>query len=379
MITGRSPVSTLCLFLLSTTLISCGGSDGGSDVAVSAGGEASTLNLSSNVVGVIDSPVSSGSVTTSGSVSTSVSVSVGALIPGPNDIVNWDTEVPPGPDFDELMASSAEAEAFGYVIDSAVSGLRYKSGAHYGVTDSDGKYGYRLDESIEFFIGDIAIGTVIEPRTRLTPYELADSDAQTALNLARFLQTLDSDGNPDNGIHIHDTVHSLAAGISVNFSDPAWQSTAPAMSDLELLVFELTSATEAGARNLVSVDEAVSHLTSEIAAVIDSLKSEAKSLMASSTCETDQQCKWIQLSERSFGPCPRGFENAVYSEVDADITAIESLETEREYLIGVDAVLRETAWPDNGTRALCFTSTTPTRAVCNQSNHCEITSALFSF
>jgi hypothetical protein len=214
---------------------------------------------------------------------------------------------------------------------------------------------------------------------------LANSYPQVALNISRFLQSLDNDAQTANGIHIHDAVHTLAAGIAIDFASAGWQQPSylqvngewePRPTDIELLVSQLTSATEAGARDLLSTDEATSHLANTFGEIINSLAAEAKSLMAASRCETDLQCKWFQLSPRDIGHCPRSAEAVVYSEVDADITAIELLEAERDYLIDVDKQLMDTGWPDNYTWGSCSSVVTRTYAVCGATNHCEITTSI---
>lgn len=292
---------------------------------------------------------------------------------------------PDGVPFEERMATGAAAEAFGTVVDSPVSGLRYKSGSHYGITDSAGTYGYLQGETVEFFIGDIRIGHAITPSARVTPYELANTNPKVALNIGRFLQSLDNDAQTGNGIHINDAVHTLAAGIAVDFASEGWQQSSyllvdgewvPRQNDIELLVAQLTSATEAGARDLISTDAATSHLLLTFGEIINSLAGEAKSLMAASTCDTDLQCKAFQLSPMHFGPCPLPAEAVAYSEVDADITAIELLEAERDYLIDVEKKLRDTGWPDGIISGSCWTLVSPTYAICGATNHCEITTSL---
>jgi hypothetical protein len=335
MINGRSIVFASCLFLLGTTLVSCGGGSG-SDFVVTAGGEASNVTVSSGNLDAVDG--------------------------------NQEPAVAAGPSFEELMADSEEADAFGTVIDSAVSGLRYKSGGHYGVTDSDGKYGYIDGELVEFFIGDIAIGTAIEPVSRITPYEMASGNEVVAMDIARFLQTLDNDADPENGIHINDAVHLLAEGKALDFSSADWQET----------VHQLTSATEAGARELLTDDTAMGHLSSSLHQVILSLGEDAESLLNESTCETDSQCKWTSLSSiPSY--CSTGDKRLVYSEVDADLPAFEMLEAQRVYLIDIREKLKESVWGPDRTRGLCVISTSPTWAVCGESNHCEITTSLPGF
>lgn len=351
MINGRSIFSAGRVFFLSLFLFSCGGDDTSLIITGNTGGS------SSGGTGNQDS----------------------------------DLPTPPAPDrvpFEQLVATSVAAEAFGTVVDSPVSGLRYKSGNHYGITDSAGKYGYLQGESVEFFIGDIRIGHAVTPSARVTPFEMANSDPQVALNIARFLQSLDNDAIPANGIHLHDAVHPLAADTAVDFSSPDWQDDAPTNAvladgelvalrpDIERLVAQLTSATEAGARDLVSTDAAASHLLLTFGEIINSLAAQAKSLMASSTCETDLQCKWFHLSPRQIGHCPLPPEGVVYSEVDADITAIERLEADRDYLIDVEKKLWDSAWPDDQTYGSCSTNVTPAYAICGATNHCEITTSL---
>lgn len=356
MINGRSIQAAASVLFLCLFLVACGG-DGNSFVITGnqgGGGNESAADSDGTVDSDDDSPT-----------------------PEPDKVT-----------FEELMASSVAAEAFGTVVDSPVSGLRYKSGNHYGITDSDGKYGYIQGELVEFFIGDIRIGHAITPVARVTPYELANSDPQVTLNIARFLQSLDNDAIVANGIHLHEAMHALAADTAVDFSSADWQDNAPSNAVLadeklvstrpgiELLVTRLTSATEAGARGLISTDAATSHLVFTLGEIINALAAEAKSLMAASTCETDLQCKWFHLSPRDIGGCPPRPEAVVYSEVDADITAIERLEAQRDYLIDVDKQLWNTAWPDHRTSGSCWISVTPTYAICGETNHCEITTSL---
>jgi hypothetical protein len=291
---------------------------------------------------------------------------------------------PDGVPFEELMVTSLAAEAFGTVVDSPVSGLRYKSGNHYGITDSAGTYGYLQGETVEFFIGDIRIGHAVTPSARVTPYELANSDPQVALNIARFLQSLDNDGQTDNGIHIHDAVHTLAAGIAIDFASEGWQQPSyllvdggwvPRQTDIELLVAQLTSATEAGARDLLSADTAMGHLSLTLGHLIHSLGQQAEAVLSASTCETDSQCKWTRLSAIP-SRCSGGDKQLVYSDVNADLPAFALLEAQRVYLIDMHEKLRNSAWGPDRTTGSCMTLVTMKWAICGESNHCEITTAL---
>ncbi len=97
-------------------------------------------------------------------------------------------------------------------------------------------------------IGNIEIGTVIGA-DRITPVELAD-DVTTRTNLLIFLQSLDSEGDHDDGIQIPDSVSELPAN-SIDFSKPTTEfitSFQPVLQKIEVFKDKVVvSATEAQA------------------------------------------------------------------------------------------------------------------------------------
>jgi len=116
----------------------------------------------------------------------------------------------------------------GRFIDSAVEGLKYKTESQEGKTDAEGTFHFVYGETITFYIGDIILGTPNVPTPEednaiMTPKDLvpgaADYNDENVVLIARLLQTLDSDNNPNNGIGITNEVHE-AAVASENF-DPA--------------------------------------------------------------------------------------------------------------------------------------------------------------
>ncbi|KGT47322.1 hypothetical protein [Acinetobacter sp. HR7] len=108
----------------------------------------------------------------------------------------------------------------GQLIDGAIEGVDYYiNGKKAGTTDIDGTFSYNEGDEITFKIGDIEIGTV-QGAERITPLELAtDADAQT--NLMVFLQSLDTDGNHDNGITLPklEDLASLST-LNIDFEQP---------------------------------------------------------------------------------------------------------------------------------------------------------------
>jgi hypothetical protein len=110
----------------------------------------------------------------------------------------------------------------GIFLDSAVEGLTYMTNTLSGTTDSKGTFEYRDKESISFYVGDVFIGKTTA-QAKITPMDLfpdvTDIAAPCVTNLCRFLQALDSDKNPENGILITPMIHNLLLNnnISINF------------------------------------------------------------------------------------------------------------------------------------------------------------------
>ncbi len=112
-------------------------------------------------------------------------------------------------------------ERTGYLVDSPVENLGYRTATHSGRTDAQGKYLYEEGETVTFFICDLEFPPV--PATGyITPFDMAgttDITNSTVINIATFLQTLDQDGNADNGIFIPEVLHDCSNNIvsPVNF------------------------------------------------------------------------------------------------------------------------------------------------------------------
>lgn len=161
--------------------------------------------------------------------------------------------------------SSSSKTLTGVFVDSPVEGLRWVSGGMEGTTDTAGTFQYKSGATVQFYVGDILIGEATG-NSVLTPIDLVvgaqDITDPTVTNLIRFLMTLDNDNNPANGIEITEESANLALGESVDFI----QSTSDfsASGDVQVLISELTSATDAGARLLTSVSDALTHAENSI-------------------------------------------------------------------------------------------------------------------
>ncbi len=111
----------------------------------------------------------------------------------------------------------------GTFIDSPVQGLDYHSATHSGVTDEDGHFMYYEDEMMTFAIGDVLLGEAMAKEV-MTPLDFLDSSETPfdvthpfVTNMGRFMQSLDADGNPENGIMISQEVRDEVSGRMIDF------------------------------------------------------------------------------------------------------------------------------------------------------------------
>ena len=129
---------------------------------------------------------------------------------------------PPGPE--EMSDPPATTEVVpetqtGIFIDSPVAGINYTTETQSGVTNPQGEFSYIDGETITFSIGDISLPSTLATSI-MTPLTLVGTNKVndiSAVNIARFLQSLDEDGDPSNGITINEMAHSSARGIAIEF------------------------------------------------------------------------------------------------------------------------------------------------------------------
>jgi len=143
----------------------------------------------------------------------------------------------------------------GIFLDSPVEGLNYTTPTLFGMTDSFGTFEYRNNEEISFYIADIFIAQTMA-QAQITPIDLFPSASEITdprvTNLCRFLQALDDDNNPDNGILISSMVRDMLSNknISINFE----QDIESFEADISRYVLNLTDKT------LPTVKSAQKHL-----------------------------------------------------------------------------------------------------------------------
>ncbi|NGZ05238.1 MAG: tandem-95 repeat protein, partial [Magnetococcales bacterium] len=140
----------------------------------------------------------------------------------------------------------------GTLLDSEVEGVHFVTASRSGETGASGGFQFLPGEQVTFSIGDIVLGQTLGGTT-VTPLDLVGhGDWNATTNLLRFLQTLDANGNPEDGITISQTARAAAQGVQIHFD----RDLSVFAADSALQTF-LTAAT--GQNTLVGVDQAWSH------------------------------------------------------------------------------------------------------------------------
>ncbi|MGY4827784.1 carboxylesterase/lipase family protein [Sphaerotilaceae bacterium SBD11-9] len=122
-----------------------------------------------------------------------------------------------GSDDDEALS--------GVFVDSPVSGLDVTGTlTPAATTDANGRFSYQAGETLSFSIGNLALGSATAAAT-LTPLAIT-AGASTATdrrvtNKLVLLQTLDADGDLNNGIQITAAIRAAVSAQALNFDQPA--------------------------------------------------------------------------------------------------------------------------------------------------------------
>ena len=165
---------------------------------------------------------------------------------------------------DGISATEPEVKT-GVLVDSPISGVFWETeSGNSGLTTGDGEFDYTeiisgsFVDLVTFSIGDIVLGSVAGA-AYITAVELTNSFAPTdraALNQLVFLQSIDEDGDPDNGITISEATRTAAIGQSLDFDSPNFATEVAAVV-----------AVIAPGNTVVSESDALDHFYSTYAAL----------------------------------------------------------------------------------------------------------------
>ena len=113
---------------------------------------------------------------------------------------------------------SDDDSASGVFVDSPVAGLNYSGTRTAASTTSDtGEFVYRGSETVTFAIGDLVLGSA-PGGAMLTPLDIVsgavDASDQRVTNMLVLLQTLDADGDLNNGIQLTEQIRSAVSAVA---------------------------------------------------------------------------------------------------------------------------------------------------------------------
>ena len=194
----------------------------------------------------------------------------------------------------------------GVLVDSAVAGIGYKTATQSGVTNAKGEYSYLAGETVTFFIGSIQFPPVAAKGT-VTPLDIAqttDINNQIVSNILVLLQSLDEDGNPNNGI----TIPSMAAS----------RATSAVSFDVSPLAFSANTTVIGLVANSGAITKSlVSH-----AIAIDNFQSTLTLLnIPYTSMPTARQAASIVTPEPAAGNCPQGG-SKIQSGIDINVNGL---------------------------------------------------------
>jgi hypothetical protein len=165
---------------------------------------------------------------------------------------------------DSSTSASTTTVGTGYYVDSAVAGVDYKCGDQNGTTDSKGMFKFQVGESCTFSLNDVILRQVLA--------DMLVDDGQIVednVTVARFLQTLDSDGDALNGIQITSEIKTALKGVALKQIPVDDAALATVFNSVKSAVADYNGT-------MVSVEDAKSHLE-------ETLTNATKSLLAGKT------------------------------------------------------------------------------------------------
>lgn len=178
---------------------------------------------------------------------------------------------------DEVVVASNT----GVFLDSAVEGLNYATETLSGVTNSNGEFEYKDGETVTFSLYGQELNSV-PGFNIITPFDSTSFSDRYSINLLKFLQTIDSDGDPSNGI----SVPQLDATMNLTFD----QSLSDFEGDTDVIDFVSANTNT----SLVSTDVALTHFNNTLDNVtetysLDLTNKTATSVITLSYCDVSVQ------------------------------------------------------------------------------------------
>jgi hypothetical protein len=104
-----------------------------------------------------------------------------------------------------------------------VAGVSFETSSGLtGLTNASGEFSYQTGDTVSFRLGDVELGSVAASPV-LTPVELVGAVStadRRVINLSRFLQSLDDDADPTNGLSVTESARKELSVSSTTSTCP---------------------------------------------------------------------------------------------------------------------------------------------------------------
>lgn len=206
---------------------------------------------------------------------------------------------------------SASTTKIGVFSDSQVEGLTYVIGSRTAQTNASGQFSYEEGQTVTFKVGDIVLGSATASAF-VSPVSLvagaSDENNDNVANLAKFLQTIDDDNNPANGIKLTSAIHNAALGKTINFAqtDAAYDGDANVTTAYTALI--AASSTPGGGHTAVNATNAKNHLRNTLLTALSGTYSGSYSGTSSGTFSINISTSGVITgSGNETSPAPANF------------------------------------------------------------------------
>jgi hypothetical protein len=188
------------------------------------------------------------------------------------------SNTPTTPTTPDYGLESQVGDIDGVFLDEKVAGLTYTSTSHSGTTDGSGNFTCAAGEDVTFSVNSLVLGTVpclpvITPIELVTKgkykwdgvtqsgdkfSELSDAENKKLKRLLMLMQTVDTNGDPSDGISVDANLATALSGMSMTQSQLDSLLTEDSDADFTTALTSLVSAM-GGSTAVASSASAISH------------------------------------------------------------------------------------------------------------------------
>jgi len=216
--------------------------------------------------------------------------------------------------------SNTTGSASGIFVDAEVAGLGYTTDSGVsGSTDANGAYSYNPGDTISFSVGGVNLGSVAGA-PKCTPFDFGAA----SINIAQFIQSLDADGDPSNGIDINAAATALAGTTITSDAFLADNATFAANP-------EITAALTTTGDTLIDVATATQNLNDGTDSTFDAAELDSKIFVVIDPTEND-------IGIFSFDDVVTAEVSSVFAS-DTTAAGSDGIGTDETWVVGGDGVL----------------------------------------